>query len=164
MYRGEDVAAIVSPLLTGRLDAVWGSRRLSLKDIEASYRLRYKHNAVLGSMSYVGSHMLSAAYLVLFGRYISDTFSGVRGGSSVVPDRSCRCRRTTNSRISICCRRFSREKADVLETPVQFLALSPERVRRTTPVEGLRSLALIAWQRIDSKQAAAGACHRPRPI
>ena len=32
--------------MTGRLDAVWGSRRLSMKDIEASYRLRYKHKAI----------------------------------------------------------------------------------------------------------------------
>ena len=41
MYRGEDLVGMISPLMSGRLDAVWGSRRLSLKDIEASYRLRY---------------------------------------------------------------------------------------------------------------------------
>ena len=78
MYRGEDLVSVIPPLMSGRLDAVWGSRRLSLKDIEASYRLRYRHKAWLGSFSYVGSHILSAAYLVLFGRYISDTLSGVR--------------------------------------------------------------------------------------
>ena len=78
MYRGEDLVSVIPPLMSGRLDAVWGSRRLSLKDIEASYRLRYNHKALLGSFSYVGSHILSAAYLVLFGRYISDTLSGVR--------------------------------------------------------------------------------------
>ena len=78
MYRGEDLVALISPLMSGRLDAVWGSRRLSVNDIEASYRLRYHHKALLGSISYVGSHVLSAAYLLLFGRYISDTLSGVR--------------------------------------------------------------------------------------
>jgi len=147
MYRGEDVAAIVSPLMTGRLDAVWGSRRLSLKDIETSYRLRYNHNAVLGSMSLLGSHLLSATYLVLFGRYISDTLSGVRGmrasfltGLPVAPDDKLANQYLLSALLA--------ERADVLETPVQFLPLSPERVRRTTPAEGVRSLALIAWQRM----------------
>ena len=50
MYRGEDLVSVISPLMSGRLDAVWGSRRLSLKDIEASYRLRYNHKALLGSL------------------------------------------------------------------------------------------------------------------
>lgn len=147
MYRGEDVAAIVSPLMTGRLDAVWGSRRLSFKDIEASYRLRYTHNALLGSMSYVGSHVLSVAYLVLFGRYISDTLSGVRGvrasfltSLTVAPDDKLANQHLLSGLLAA--------RADVLETPVQFLALSPERVRRTTPAEGLRSLAHIAWRRM----------------
>jgi 2-phospho-L-lactate transferase/gluconeogenesis factor (CofD/UPF0052 family) len=147
MYRGEDLAGLLLPIMTGRLDAVWGSRRLSLKDIEASYRLRYNHNAVLGSVSYIGSHLLSAVYLVLFGRYISDTLSGVRAVRAsfltslpVAPDDKLANQYLLSALLA--------EKADILETPVQFLALSPERVRRTTPVEGLRSLAVIAWQRL----------------
>jgi 2-phospho-L-lactate transferase/gluconeogenesis factor (CofD/UPF0052 family) len=147
MYRGEDLVGIVSHLTTGRLDAVWGSRRLSLKDIEASYRLRYHHNAMLGSISLLGSHLLSAAYLVLFGRYISDTLSGVRGVRAsfltslpVAPDDKLANQYLLSALLA--------DRADVLESPVQFLPLSPERVRRTTPVEGLRSLALIAWQRL----------------
>jgi hypothetical protein len=46
-----------------------------------------------------------------------------------------------------------REKADLLETPVQFLPLSPERVRRTTLAEGLRSLGVIAWQRLSRRRS-----------
>jgi 2-phospho-L-lactate transferase/gluconeogenesis factor (CofD/UPF0052 family) len=147
MYRGEELVGVISPLMSGRLDAVWGSRRLSLKDIEASYRLRYRHKAMLGSFSYVGSHVLSAAYLVLFGRYVSDTLSGVRAVRAgfltslpVAPDDKLA------NQYLLCA--LLREKADLLETPVQFLALSPERVRRTTLAEGLRSLAVIAWQRM----------------
>jgi 2-phospho-L-lactate transferase/gluconeogenesis factor (CofD/UPF0052 family) len=147
MYRGEDLVSVISPLLSGRIDAVWGSRRLSLKDIEASYRLRYNHRALLGSFSYIGSHLLSAAYLALFGRYISDTLSGVRAVRAgflttlpVAPDDKL-------ANQYLLCALLS-EKADVLETPVQFLPLSPGRVRRTTLAEGLRSLAVIGWQRM----------------
>jgi hypothetical protein len=147
MYRGEDLVSLLPPLASGRLDAVWGSRRLSLKDIEASYRLRYNHKALIGSFSYIGSHLLSAAYLLLFGRYISDTLSGARAVRAgfltrlpVDPDDKLA------NQYLLCA--LLREKADLLETPVQFLPLSPERVRRTTLAEGLRSLAVIAWQRI----------------
>ena len=147
MYRGEDLVSLIPPLMSGRLDGVWGSRRLSLKDIEASYRLRYNHKALLGSFSYLGSHLLSAAYLVLFGRYISDTLSGVRAVRAsflttlpVAPDDKLA------NQYLLCA--LLREKADLLETPVQFLPLSPGRVRRTTLAEGLRSLAVIAWQRL----------------
>ncbi len=164
MYRGEDLVGVISPLMTGRLDAVWGSRRLSLKDIEVSYRLRYNHNAVLGSMSLLGSHVLSAAYLVLFGRYISDTLSGVRGmraafltGLPVGPDDKLANQYLLSALLA--------EKADVLETPVRFLPLSPERVRRTTPGEGLRSLALIAWQRMThAKQPPAAIAPTPADL
>ena len=163
MYRGEDLVSVIPPLMSGRLDAVWGSRRLSLKDIEASYRLRYHHKAWLGSFSYVGSHILSAAYLVLFGRYISDTLSGVRAaragfitGLPVPPDDKLA------NQYLLCA--LLREKADVLETPVQFLPLSPERVRRTTLAEGLRSLAVIAWQRVTRPRRPAGAATTPADL
>jgi 2-phospho-L-lactate transferase/gluconeogenesis factor (CofD/UPF0052 family) len=156
MYRGEDLVSLIPPLMSGRLDAVWGSRRLSLKDIEASYRLRYNHKALLGSFSYIGSHILSAAYLVLFGRYISDTLSGVRAARAgflaslpVLPDDKLA------NQYLLCA--LLREKADVLETPVQFLPLSPERVRRTTLAEGVRSLAVIGWQRLSGPRRAAPA-------
>ena len=163
MYRGEDLVSVIPPLMSGRLDAVWGSRRLSLKDIEASYRLRYNHKALLGSFSYVGSHILSAAYLVLFGRYISDTLSGVRAARAgfltslpVLPDDKLA------NQYLLCA--LLGEKADVLETPVQFLPLSPERVRRTTLGEGLRSLAVIAWQRMTRPKRTAGAAAAPAEV
>ena len=78
MYRGEDLVALASQLAIGRFDAVWGSRRLSVRDIQESYRLRYRKNMLFGAISYVGSHALSLAYLFLYGRYISDTLSAVR--------------------------------------------------------------------------------------
>ena len=154
MYRGEDLVSVIPPLRAVDSTLLWVSRRLSLKDIEASYRLRYKHKALLGSFSYLGSHVLSAAYLLLFGRYISDTLSGVRAVRAgfltslpVAPDDKLA------NQYLLCA--LLREKADLLETPVQFLPLSPGRVRRTTLAEGLRSLAVIAWQRLSRPRRSA---------
>ena len=78
MYNGEDIAGLASHLTLGRLDAVWGSRRLSLTDIQESYRLRYRDNALQGTVSAIGSHVLSLQYLALYGRYVADTLSGAR--------------------------------------------------------------------------------------
>ncbi|HTL46136.1 MAG TPA: 2-phospho-L-lactate transferase CofD family protein [Vicinamibacterales bacterium] len=147
MYNGEDVVTIVAQLASGRLDAVWGSRRLSMRDIDASLRLRYRHKTGLRVASAIGSHVLSAAYLALYGRYISDTLSGVRGIRAAFvasPALDLSDKRFNQRLLS----RLLRERAEILETPVRFYAISPERVRRTTVGEGIASLASILWWRI----------------
>ena len=48
-----------------------------------------------------------------------------------------------------------RRKADILEIPVRFVPISPERVKRTSPLEGLQALATIAWRRIAFSRRAA---------
>jgi 2-phospho-L-lactate transferase/gluconeogenesis factor (CofD/UPF0052 family) len=146
MYNGEDLVAIAAPLASGRLDAVWGSRRLSLRDIEASLRLRYRHHAGLRFASTVGSHLLSAAYLVLYGRYISDTLSGVRAVRTAclaAPGMNLSDPLLNQRLLS----RLLRDRAEILETPVRFYAMSPAQVRRTTVVDGFRALAKIVWWR-----------------
>ena len=39
-------------------------------------------------------------------------------------------------------------RAEMYEIPVQFFPISPERVRRTSFVDGLISVAGIVWQRV----------------
>ena len=147
MYRGEDLAGLFRYLGSGRVDAVWGSRRLSLRDIEESYRYHYFQNPVLRSISRIGSHVLSFAYLALYGRHIADTLSGVR----IVRAEDVRrlsvplAHQMANQHLLT---QLLRRRADVLEVPVQFIPLSPERVRRTGLVDGLRSLATVIWQRV----------------
>jgi len=47
------------------------------------------------------------------------------------------------------------DKADLLEIPVRFFPISPERVKRTSIAEGLRSLIVIAGQRLKRRHTAA---------
>jgi len=153
MYRGEDLVALASHLTVGRLDAVWGSRRLSVRDIHESYRLRYKSNLLLGGVSYVGSHLLSLAYLILYGRYISDTLSAVRAvraADALDAGIELTHKRANQYLLS----RLLRRRAEVLELPVQFFPIAPERVRRTSPLEGLQSLATIFARRFAPRQSS----------
>jgi len=153
MYNGEDVPWLISHL-TGRLDAVWGSRRLSVRDIEESLRLKYRKRAHLALLSSIGSHALSLLYLALYGRYVSDTLSGARAvrvadaASLSVGLTDRRCNQYLLSRLL-------GRKAEMFEVPVHFYSLSPALVHRTTTGEGLRAIGTILWQRIHPSRSHA---------
>jgi hypothetical protein len=101
---------------------------------------------LLGAISYIGSHALSLAYLVLYGRYISDTLSAVRAvraADALDPAIDLTDKRANHLLLSALLWR----KAEILEIPVRFFPISPERVKRTSPLEGLEALATIVWRR-----------------
>jgi hypothetical protein len=158
MYRGEDLAALASHLVIRRLDAVWGSRRLSVRDIAESLRFRYEKAPLLGALSAVGSHVLSLACLILYGRYISDTLSGVRGiraEDALSIDVPLTHKRANQHLLA----RLLRRRAEILEIPVQFFPLSPELVKRTSVLEGLGLLGglVTGWlARPDGSRQGAG--------
>ena len=142
MYRGEDLVALLSHLTTTRFDAVWGSRRLSVRDIHQSYRLRYRDNLLLGGISFVGSHLLSLACLILYGRYLSDTLSAVwavRASDALEAGVNPAERYASQYLLA----RLLRRRAEILELPVQFTPISPLRVHRTGALEGLHALLTL---------------------
>jgi len=146
MYRGEDVVGLVSQVVFLPLDAVWGSRRLSVNDIQEAMRLVYRRKWLLGMVSYFGSHLLSLLYLVLYGRYIYDSLSGVRAIRSrflaalhVEPGH-----KQANHEILTA---LLRQRAEVLETPVRFFPIGPHQTRRTSIVDGVRAVLAIVGHR-----------------
>jgi 2-phospho-L-lactate transferase/gluconeogenesis factor (CofD/UPF0052 family) len=155
MYNGEDAANLASHLTSGRLDAIWGSRRLSVRDIQASYRLRYRHRTLLGAVSYAGSHVLSLLYLSLYGRYVSDTLSAAR---------AVRVRDALNVPVPLTDKLANqhllslllRRRAEMFEIPVQFYAISPDQVRRTSPWDGLRAIGAVLEGRVQRMEGEAG--------
>jgi 2-phospho-L-lactate transferase/gluconeogenesis factor (CofD/UPF0052 family) len=159
MYRGEETVPLLAQLTTGRLDAVWGSRRLSLRDIEESYRLRYSASALQGALSYAGSYLLSVACLVLYGRHISDTLSGVRAvrADDVLAQNVDLTHKNANHELLS---RLLRRKADIVEMPVRFVPLSPEKVKRTTALEGLSALATLIGRRFSRPATDRGSTAR----
>jgi len=162
MYKGSDIVNVASLLSGGRFDAVWGSRRLSVRDIRQSYKVRYRHRLLLGSVSYVGSHLLSLAYLVLYGRYISDTLSGVRAirRPYLRLVRHDLAHRALNQRLLSA---LLRDRAEIFETPVQFFSLGPDKVRRTGILDGLASLATVLlwrWKPLPELDGGASAAKR----
>jgi 2-phospho-L-lactate transferase/gluconeogenesis factor (CofD/UPF0052 family) len=144
MYRGEDLVGLLGLLRGGRVDAAWGSRRLSVQDVRESYRVRFQKDPLSGALSALGSHALSLATLALFGRYVTDTLSGARavrrellGRVGFALDDKALNQRLLGALL--------RDGGELFETPVHFLSMSPEQAKRTTVGDGLRALgALIA--------------------
>jgi hypothetical protein len=102
---------------------------------------------MLRAASYVGSHFLSLACLVLYGRYISDTLSAVRAiraDDALAIDIPLTHKRANQHLLAGLLRR----KAEILEVPVQFFPISPERVKRTTVIEGLQSIGALLRGRL----------------
>src|SRR5204863_2847978 len=99
------------------------------------------------AISAVGSHVLSLACLLVYGRYVSDTLSAVRAVS--VDDALAIGVPLTHKRANQhLLARLLRRKADILEIPVQFFPISPEKVKRTTVVDGLQSLGALFAGRV----------------
>ncbi len=150
MYRGEDIAGIAALLAAGKLDAVWGSRRLSMRDIRESYHLRYQRSRVLGAASFLGSYLLSLAFMFLYGRYVSDPLSGAR---------AIRTDYLRNAGLSLDDKRLNfnlisrilRDQGEMFESPVRFFSLSPEKANRTTVSDGFRCLVEIVKWRFSSR-------------
>ena len=147
MYRGDDIVNLANYLHGEKLDAVWGSRRLSVNDIKQAYRLVYRHKPVKAAISFLGSHILSFCYLLLYGRHISDTLSGARViRSSFLREETMDYRRKDFNQLVLST--LLRHRAEVLETPVFYFPISPEKVRRTTLGDGFRSLFTILRGRL----------------
>lgn len=162
MYNGEDITQLASHLTLGRLDAVWGSRRLSVRDIHESYRLKYRRKALLGAVSYAGSHALSLTYLVLYGRYVSDTLSAARA-VRVTDALSLRCPLTDKLANQHLLSALLRRRAEMLEIPVQFFSISPERVRRTSIFDGLLAMGVALVDRFRTTRASRTAAPQSGP-
>ena len=146
MYKGEDISLLVKQLMPRQLDAVWGSRRLSLADIQHAYRLLHRKTPVRGAVSYIGSHVLSLACLFLYGRYLYDTLSGVRAIRTSILRQHGIDPTHPNANFQMLAVLLHR-RAEVIETPVRYFPISPQKVKRTTIREGVTALWTLLGQR-----------------
>lgn len=146
MYHGSDAMHLMSSLNGKQVSSVWGSRRLSVSDVKASYQFRYQKNWFLGFVSRIGSHALSLMYLALYGHFISDTLSGLRiVRTDIFKQLESDTQEENFNQLLLC--KLLREKGMVYEMPVGFLPISPDKVKRTSVVQGVKNLGVIFLQR-----------------
>jgi 2-phospho-L-lactate transferase/gluconeogenesis factor (CofD/UPF0052 family) len=150
MYQGEDLVRLLAQVPIGTPAAIWGSRRLSVRDIHASYRSRYQRAPWwLGFASYVGSHVLGLLYLLLYGRHVSDTLSGVRVvARRYLDDLAVPIGHPLADHALLAA--VLGDQAELRELPVPFYGQPATQARRTTVAEGLGGLWLTIRLRVRS--------------
>jgi len=147
MYHGNDAINLISSIHDRQVNAVWGSRRLSVSDVRASYQFRYQKNWLLGVVSRAGSHLLSLMYLLLYGHFISDTLSGLRiVKAEVLKQSEVGIGHDSFNQLLLC--NLLKKKGMVFEMPVGFLPMSPEKVKRTSVLQGLKNIGVILYKRM----------------
>src|SRR4029450_7624164 len=91
--------------------------------------------------------------LVLYGRYITDTLSGVRAiraGDALDPKVDL----TAKSGNHVLLASLRRGTGEILELPVRFFPLSPDRVKRTSALDGLHALWILLAERPTARRTA----------
>jgi hypothetical protein len=150
MYQGEDLVRLLAQVSIGTPAAIWGSRRLSVRDIHASYRSRYQRAPRwLGAASYVGSHVLGLLYLLLYGRHVSDTLSGLRVVARRYLDELAVPLGHPLADHALLAAVLG-DQAELRELPVRFHGLPATQARRTTVAEGLGGLWMTVRLRVRS--------------
>src|SRR5215210_8501596 len=101
----------------------------------------------MGAVSYAGSHEIRLLYLALYGRYVSDTLSAARAvrASDVLALQVPLSHKLANQHLLSA---LLGRRAEMLEIPVQFFGISPERVRRTSVMDGLSAIRVAVAERL----------------
>lgn len=128
-YDPADIARLVEPLIDGRADAVFGSRTSG----------GYKPYSVWYGL---GNRVLGQAAGILFGRFVSDLYTGYKFMSRDAYERL----RLTADGFDIEAQlagQLFRTRARVLELPISYAARSREAGKKIQARDGLRGLARL---------------------
>jgi len=133
-YDPADIAALLAPLIEGRADAVFGTRT---RGGYVPYSRWYA----------LGNQVLGAAAAVMFGRHVSDLYTGYKF-----------IRRPAYERLRLTANGFDIEaeigsrlfltRARVVEVPVRYEARSREAGKKLRPSDGLRGLVRLIRVRV----------------
>ena len=138
MYNGEDIASLASHLTLGRLDAVWGSRRLSVRDIEESYRLKYQHERAARRDQLRRQPRCSACCISRCTAATSPT--RCRRRARFAPRTRSRCRARSTDKLAnqhLLSVLLRRRRGDARDAGAVLRDLARARSRRTSIVDGL---------------------------
>ena len=128
-YDPADIAELLPPLLEGRADAVFGSRESG----------RYKPYSVWYKL---GNRVLSLAAGLLFGRFVSDLYTGHKFMTRPTYEKLKLTADGFDIEAEISARLFM-ARARIVEVPISYTARSREAGKKLRPSDGLAGLARL---------------------
>jgi hypothetical protein len=148
-YDPEDIPGILSQLLSGRFEAVFGTRNLVILDLKSHLRAVYAESAGLSLLSRYGGMLISILTLVLYDRYITDTLTGLKAFDAAVL-RNLQLKSAGVDLEMEIVAKLSRQRRFILEVPVHFKARTRAQGKKMSVADGLWALVALLRFRIAS--------------
>jgi 2-phospho-L-lactate transferase/gluconeogenesis factor (CofD/UPF0052 family)/glycosyltransferase involved in cell wall biosynthesis len=138
-YLVEDIARVVSPLVSQEFPVVFGSRAFRTNDLNGTLKRIYGKKGFLYFISKYGGVLLSVLTLVIYHRFVSDPLTSLKGFNS----RIFRDLQFTRSGVDFdmeLIAKIARKKYVILEVPVSYKARTIQEGKKITVLDGLRCL------------------------
>jgi glycosyltransferase involved in cell wall biosynthesis len=145
-YSVDDIPQILSQLLSGRFEAVFGTRNIMVADLKSHLNALYAESVGLSLLSRYGGMLISILALLLYGRYVTDTLSSLKAfDAGVLRGLALKCSGVDLDTEIVA--KLSRQRRFILEVPVQFKARRRAEGKKMGVTDGLRALlALIRFR------------------
>ncbi len=141
-YLVEDIPRIVEPLLNQEFPVVFGSRAFRSNDLTSTLRRVYGGRGVMFAMSKYGGMLLTMLTLLLYQRYISDTFTSIKGFNARVFRDLHFVRDGVEFDMELIAK-LAKAGYSILEVPVSYEARTVSEGKKITVWDGFKSLSTL---------------------
>jgi 2-phospho-L-lactate transferase/gluconeogenesis factor (CofD/UPF0052 family) len=146
-YTPTDIPGVLSQLLSGRFEAVFGTRNLAI-DLKSHLKAVYQESAGLSLASRYGGMLISILTLLLYDRYVTDTLTSVKAFDA----GALRNLKLKSSGVDLdmeIVAKLARQRRFILEVPIQFKARTRAQGKKMTVADGFRALFALLRFRVN---------------
>lgn len=141
-YFVDDIPRIVEPLLTQEFPVVFGSRAFGTNDLSGTLQRIYGNKGLAFRISKYGGMLLTTLTLLIYQRYVSDTFTSIKGFQSRVFRNMQFTRDGVEFDMELIAK-MAKAGYSILEVPVNYKARTVQEGKKVTVWDGIKSLGAL---------------------
>jgi 2-phospho-L-lactate transferase/gluconeogenesis factor (CofD/UPF0052 family) len=146
-YESSDLFSVIQEIVKNEFTAVYGSRLIKCVDLSQRIREIYKGNYLLYLTSKYGGMFVSILGLLLFNRFITDPFSGIKAFDARLL-RSLELSSPGFEFETELLARLGQKQQFVLEVPVEYHPRTRRQGKKTTVFDGIRAILKLFTARV----------------
>jgi 2-phospho-L-lactate transferase/gluconeogenesis factor (CofD/UPF0052 family)/glycosyltransferase involved in cell wall biosynthesis/molybdopterin-guanine dinucleotide biosynthesis protein A len=154
-YVAEDIRRVIQPLVNQEFPVVFGSRAFRTNDLSGTLKRVYGRKGLVYFISKYGGMLLSVLTLLLYGRFISDPFTSLKGFNARI-FRDMRFRLIGVDFDMELIAKLARAEYVILEVPVSYKARTVEEGKKITVWDGMACLWALVRFSLEKKPKLTG--------
>jgi 2-phospho-L-lactate transferase/gluconeogenesis factor (CofD/UPF0052 family) len=151
-YKVADISVLLSQLVSGKFQAVFGTRNLLLTDLKSRLDAVYTGHKGLSVVSRYGGILISTLTLLLYNRYLTDALTSFKAFDAAVL-RNLKLRSSGVDLDTEIVAKLSRQGRFILEVPVAFQPRGIEQGKKIAVRDGLAAVAALIRFRFSRSKA-----------